>query len=136
MPKNYTESFVSNKPDIRNRDDLYLLMRSFYDKLLADPSISYLFTEVARIDLDHHLLVLVDFWDNILFGSDTYRKNAMQPHMVLHAKSPILPGHFETWLGYFKRTVDELFTGPKAFLAKERAVSIATIMKIRVKQAG
>lgn len=136
MQKNYIRFFVKNKPDIRNRDDLYLLMRSFYSKLLADPSISYLFTDVARIDLDHHLPVLVDFWDNILFDSDTYRKNAMQPHMDLHARSPLLPQHFETWLGYFKKTVDDFFTGPKAFLAKERAVSIATIMKIRVKQAG
>ena len=122
--------------DIETREDLFLLMQGFYSKLLADPSISYLFTEVAKVNLEEHLPVLVDFWDNLLFGSDTYRKNAMQPHMDLHAKSPILPHHFETWLGYFKETVDELFTGPKAFLAKERAVSIATIMKIRVKQAG
>lgn len=122
--------------DIQNREDLLLLLRSFYKKLLGDPSISYLFTEVAKINLEHHLPVLVDFWDNILFDSDTYRKNAMQPHMVLHARSPLLPHHFETWLSYFKKSVDELFIGPTAFLAKERAVSIATIMKIRVKQAG
>ena len=121
--------------DISNREDLYLLMKRFYAKLLADPSISYLFTDIAKINLEHHLPVLVDFWDNILFDSDTYRKNAMQPHMALHAKSPLMPQHFETWLGYFKATVDELFTGPVAFRAKERAVSIATIMKIRVKQA-
>ena len=41
--------------------------------------ISYLFTDIAKIDLEHHLPVLVDFWDSILFNSDTYRKNAMQP---------------------------------------------------------
>ena len=111
-------------------------MQQFYKKLLADPSISYLFTDIAKIDLDHHLPVLVDFWDNILFGSDTYRKNAMQPHITLHAKSPIEDHHFETWLKYFKASVDESFEGEKAFQAKERATSIATIMKIRVKQAG
>lgn len=122
--------------DIETREDLLLLMRAFYGKLLANPSISYLFTEVAKIDLEQHLPVLVDFWENILFGSDTYRKNALQPHMDLHAKSPILPRHFETWLGYFKETVDELFNGPVASQAKVRAESIATIMKIRIKQAG
>ena len=59
------------KHDIENREDLLKLVTSFYDKLLADPSISYLFTDVAKIDLDHHLPVLVDFWDMILFHSDT-----------------------------------------------------------------
>jgi hemoglobin len=127
---------LNNKPDISNRQDLLFLMQQFYNKLLANPSISYLFTDIAKINLEHHLPVLVDFWDNILFESDSYRKNAMQPHMTLHAQSPIEDHHFETWLQYFKTTVDENFEGEKAFLAKERATSIATIMKIRVKQAG
>ncbi len=122
------------KRDIENREDLLLLMQSFYRKLLADNSISYLFTEVARINLEEHLPVLVDFWDNILLGSDTYRKNAMQPHLDLHAASPLLPHHFETWLRYFTTTVDELFEGQKAFLAKERATSIATVMRIKISQ--
>jgi hemoglobin len=124
------------KKDISSREDLLLLVTRFYDKLLGDDSISYLFTDIAKINLDHHLPVLVDFWDNILFGADSYRKNAMQPHMDLHAKSPLLPHHFDTWLLYFSQTVDELFEGEKAFMAKERALSIATIMKIKIKQPG
>ena len=63
--------------DIENREDLLLLVKRFYNKLLADASISYLFTEIAKINLEHHLPVLVDFWDSILFQSDTYQKNAM-----------------------------------------------------------
>lgn len=127
---------MNRKSDIANRNDLLLLMQEFYKKLLADSSISYLFTDVARIKLEHHLPILVDFWDSVLFGSDTYRKNAMQPHMNLHMQSPILSHHFETWLRYFKSTVDELFEGERAFIAKEKATSIATIMKIKVKQIG
>lgn len=122
------------KKDIANRDDLLLLVTQFYEKLLNDESISYLFTDIAKIDLDHHLPVLVDFWDSILFHSDAYHKNAMQPHIILHQKSPLQPHHFETWLRYFNETVDELFEGEKAFLAKERALSIATIMKIKLIQ--
>jgi hemoglobin len=124
------------KKDIESRKDLFFLVGRFYEKLLQDPSISYLFTEVAKINLEHHLPVLVDFWDSILFQSDTYRKNAMQPHMDLHAKSPLLPRHFETWLRYFKESVDENFEGKTAFLAKERATSIATVMKIKLQQPG
>lgn len=122
--------------DIENRDDLLLLVTKFYEKLLADETISYIFTDVAQIDLKHHLPVLVDFWDAILFQSDTYRKNAMQPHLDLHIKSPLQKHHFETWLGYFKESVDENFEGEMAFLAKERATSIATVMQIKVSQLG
>src|SRR5574339_1240657 len=109
------------KKDISNRQDILLLVTRFYEKLLADSSISYLFTDVARIDLPHHLKTLIDFWDNILFQNDVYRKNAMEPHLILHRKSPLNKQHFETWLKYFTETVDELFEGEKAFGAKERA---------------
>lgn len=122
------------KKDIENREDLLQLLTHFYNKLLSDNSISYLFTDIAKIDLPHHLDILVDFWDSILFQHDTYRKNAMQPHMMLHQKSPLQKHHFETWLGYFNETVDELFEGEKAFIAKERALSIATVMRIKVSQ--
>ena len=122
------------KKDIANRDDILELLTHFYNKLLSDKSISYLFTDVAKIDLHHHLDTLVNFWDSLLFQTDAYRKNAMQPHMILHQKSPLQKHHFQTWLKYFNETVDELFEGEKAFLAKERALSIATVMQIKISQ--
>lgn len=125
---------MPDKKDITNREDLLLLIQEFYKRLLADNSISYLFTDVAKINPAHHFSILVDFWDSMLFQSDTYRKNAMQPHMVLHQKSPLTAHHFETWLRYFKETVDELYTGANAFIIKERATSIATIMQIKTRQ--
>ena len=105
------------KHDIENREDLLKLVTSFYDKLLADPSISYLFTDVAKIDLDHHLPVLVDFWD-----------------MILNSQSPLNAEHFKTWLRYFNATLDELFEGEITEQAKQRAQSIATVMQTKIAQ--
>lgn len=122
------------KKDITNREDLLLFVTLFYEKLLKDDSINYLFTDVAKINLHHHLEVLVDFWENILFQKDSYRKNAMQPHMILHQKSPLQKQHFETWLKYFNESIDELFDGEKVFLAKQKALSIATVMQIKIAQ--
>ena len=122
------------KTDIGSRADLKLLMETFYGKLLADASISYLFTDIAKIDLTKHLPVLVDFWESILFQADTYRKNAMKIHTDLHKQSPLQAQHFKTWLGYFHETVDELFEGEKAELVKQRATSIATVMQIKIIQ--
>lgn len=109
-----------------------LLMEQFYGKLLADESIGYLFTDIAKINLATHLPLLVDFWEMVLFNSDSYRKNAMGPHMALHQKSPLKKHHFETWLKHFNETVDELFEGEKAFLAKQRAQSVANLMQIKI----
>ena len=122
------------KKDISNREDLLKLLTLFYNRLLSDRSISYLFTDIAKIELSHHLDILVNFWDSVLFQNDVYRKNAMQPHLILHQQSPLQKHHFETWLKYFNDSVDELFEGEKAFLAKERALSIATVMQIKISQ--
>jgi hemoglobin len=83
------------KKDISCREDLFHLVSKFYDKLLSDDLINYLFTDVAKINLQNHLPIPVDFWDSVLFQSDTYYKNAMQPHITLHKKSPLQPQHFE-----------------------------------------
>jgi hemoglobin len=122
------------KKDIANREDLLLLVKSFYEKLLGDPSISYIFTDVAKLDLEAHLPILVDFWDMVLFQSDTYQKNALQLHMHLHKQSPLTAEHFNTWLNYFNNTIDELYEGRIALLAKQRAKSIATVMQIKIAQ--
>src|SRR6185295_4663945 len=70
------------KKDISNREDLLKLLKLFYNKLLGDRSISYLFTDIAKIDLPHHLDILVNFWDSVLFQNDVYRSNANKDQPV------------------------------------------------------
>ena len=124
------------KQDITSRADIMRLMETFYDRLLADPSISYLFTDVAGIDMAEHIPIIADFWESVLFQADTYHRNAMKPHMVLHGKSPLTKAHFDTWLGHFRSVVEDMFAGEKAFQAIERATSISTLMQIKIKQLG
>lgn len=123
------------KPDISSREDIEQFIALFYKKLLADDSISHFFIDVVKIDLEQHLPVLVDFWEMILFQKDKYRNNPMAIHMALHKQSPLEPSHFETWLNYFSETVDELFEGPVANTAKQRAESIAAVMQAKLKNS-
>lgn len=118
--------------DIQTRADIELLMQEFYNRLLADPSISYIFTDVAKIDLPSHLPHLADFWEMTLFHTGGYRKNVMQLHLDLNAQEKLTNEHFDTWLSHFNATVDSLFSGEIAEIAKTRALSIATIMKLKV----
>lgn len=118
--------------DIQNRDDILLIMQNFYKKLLADDKINYIFTTVANIDLDAHFPILVNFWDSMLFHSQTYQSNAMLPHLVLAKKTPFSKEHFYIWLRYLEQSVNELFQGEKADEMKSRANAIAAVMRIKV----
>jgi hemoglobin len=118
--------------DIENKADIELLMSTFYSKLLSDPAISYIFTDVAQIDLDAHLPHIVSFWEQTLFNTGGYRTNVMQLHIDLNSKEKLTDAHFNVWLGHFFNTTDALFSGINSEKIKTRAQSIATVMKIKI----
>lgn len=123
---------MSSNADITSRADIEIVIEDFYKKLLADELVGYIFTEVIQLNLAEHLPRLVDFWEDQLLGSNKYFGNPMRVHMNLHLKEPLQKEHFERWLQYFHETIDSRFQGPKAYLAKERALSIATVMQIKL----
>jgi hemoglobin len=116
------------KRDIENREDIDLLMQVFYSRAISDDVIGYIFTEVAHLDLDHHLPIIGDFWETMLFRSGDYAKhgrNPLQVHADLNDKSPLEFEHFERWLEIFNTAVDENFSGERADFIKLRANAIA-----------
>lgn len=125
------------KKDIENRADIYKLVKLFYVKLMSDELMMHFFEDFKDPEhLETHLQTLVDFWDNILFYSGGYRKNAMQPHLDLQQQKPFSEVHFNRWLSGFNDTIDELFEGEMAHTAKSRALSIATVMKIKISEVN
>lgn len=116
------------KRDIDNRADIDLLMREFYARAMQDEAIGYIFTEVAKLDLDHHLPIIGDFWESMLFGTGVYQKHGRNPLMVhrdLDEKSPLTAEHFSRWLDLFEHCVDKDFVGERAEFIKLRARAIA-----------
>ena len=120
------------KKDISNRADIQQLVDIFYIKVRADETIGYLFNEVAQVNWEQHLPRMYDFWENILFQTGSFKGNPMAAHVQLHQKSPLSAAHFDRWQQLFLATVDELFEGDMAELIKQRALSIATMMRIKV----
>lgn len=118
--------------DIESKEDLEMLMDAFYSKALQNPIIGSFFTEIAKIDLKKHLPKIVAFWDQQLFRTIGYKENVMQIHKNLNTQQKIEKLHYETWLSLFNDTVDKNFKGTKANLIKTRALSIATIMQIKI----
>ena len=120
--------------DIQNQDDLYLLVDEFYKKLLTDPEISYIFTDVVKIKILEHLPILVMFWSQAILGTGGYTNNLTKIHLDINTKEHLTPELFKIWLHHFYTTVDENFKGEKAEQIKTQALSIATIMQIKIKQ--
>lgn len=118
--------------DIENREDLEILLSKFYSKLLSDETINYIFTDIAKIDLESHLPKIIDFWNLSLFGKGDYSSNVMKIHLDLSAVEKLNEKHFKTWLNNFYRTVDENFSGKNAEIIKTKALSIATVMQIKI----
>jgi len=121
--------------DIESREDIFVVVSEFYKKLLDDTLMKHFFEKFTHEnELEEHLQTLVDFWDNTIFYSGTYQKNAIQPHIDLNKINPFQKIHFQTWLQHFHHSIDENFKGETAEIAKNRATSIATVMQIKIIQ--
>lgn len=120
--------------DIQTQQDLYHLVDEFYKKLLADERISYIFTDVVKIKIEEHLPILVTFWSQGILGTGGYTKNLTQIHLDINEKEYLSPELFTIWLTHFNNSVDENFKGEKAEKIKTQALSIATIIQIKISQ--
>ncbi|PSL49833.1 hemoglobin [Chitinophaga niastensis] len=122
------------KQEIANRNDIALLVDSFYEKVKEDELIGFIFNDVAKVDWPQHLPIMYDFWENLLLDTGSYGRNAMDPHFRLNKLIPLQPEYFDRWLQLFEATVGEHFTGEKATLAVTRARSIKGIMALKMNQ--
>lgn len=121
------------KTDIRNREDLTLLISTFYGKVRRHTKLSPFFNETIK-DWDVHTSTLTDFWETNLFFVARYKGNPVQVHQDVDASfnHSIEQAHFGHWLELWFTTVDDLFEGEKATLAKERARNMSHMMFIRI----
>ena len=124
------------KVDISSRADIEKFIGNFYDTVKLDKTIGYIFTEVVEMNWETHIPVIVDFWETILLDNPVYKKNAMEVHYELNKKIPLQKEHFTSWLQLFNASVDNLFEGKIADLAKTRAKSIAGIMLFKMENTN
>ena len=118
--------------DIVSRADIDVLIHSFYEKAMSDQLIGHFFTEVVSLDLEKHLPHIADFWETTLLHRPVYKGNPIPPHQAMHKKSPMTKAHFDRWVSLFTDTVADLYQGPTATMAMQRAQSIATVMQIKI----
>ncbi|MGB3414302.1 MAG: group III truncated hemoglobin [Microbacteriaceae bacterium] len=121
--------------DIENRLDIEGLVEGFYRRVFADEIIGPIFTDIAKLDLEHHLPIMTDFWETVLFRTGSYSRNALKLHLMLNEKFPLQREHFDRWLEIWQQNVDDYFTGEAANFAKLQAERIAGSMGNRMSAA-
>ncbi len=124
------------KKDIENRTDIEKLVNTFYERVKNNETISHYFTQVVKVKWERHLPVMYDFWENVLFYSGSYAGNPMRVHKTINKRHNFADKDFDVWIELFIQTIDQLFEGEKAELARQRAISIATVMKLKILHPG
>lgn len=122
---------MKGKRDISNREDIILMVDSFYEKVQRNEELNHVFNEVAKLNWKKHLPKMYDFWESVVFRNPVYKGNPMEIHKQLHSKLPLSKAMFDKWLTLFNENIDELFEGDLARDAKTRALSIATMIQMK-----
>ena len=116
--------------EIKNKDDVKILVDEFYQKVRKDPIIGGVFA--SRISDDAwpiHLERMYSFWNTVLFGEADYRGNPFSKHRDL----PIQDIHFERWINLLEETIAAHFEGEKAEEVIMRAHKMGALFQSKLK---
>ncbi|MFK7904203.1 MAG: group III truncated hemoglobin [Chitinophagales bacterium] len=126
------------KKDIEGRGDIEVLIDAFYTRVKEDEVIGHFFTEVITLSWEHHIPVMYNFWEAVLFEVGGYKGNPVLKHIALHQKQALTQVHFSQWKKLFFETLDEHFEGQKVEDAKKKVGMMERLMlyKIEASEGG
>jgi hemoglobin len=114
--------------DVETMEDVQNLVNTFYGRIREDELLGPIFNDTIQDRWPEHLEKMYSFWQTILLQEHTYSGRPFFPHMKL----PIHKEHFDHWLSLFFQTVDELFQGKRAELAKWQGNRMADMFQVKL----
>lgn len=123
---------MANK-DIKTREDVFLLVSSFYDKVRKNDLLGPFFNGKIK-DWNEHLERLTTFWESSLFLKTKYYGDPLEAHVKVDRESgnKINELHFGIWLNLWFETINEHFEGENAENAKRRARKMGTFLYLKI----
>ena len=114
------------KKALGERADIELLIDRFYEKVLQSPELSYYFVH-AIPNWDFHKERFIKYWTSQILFSDEYPETPLHQHVAVDERyqRSFTKHHFDLWAQLWVNTVDELFVGERAELAKESGANMA-----------
>lgn len=113
------------RAEIKDSNDIKVLVDSFYARVSKDELLAPIF--LGRVtDMTAHLESMYKFWQGVLMNESpseplSYDRVSLSKHEDLQ----LMNQHFVRWLSLFLDTIDDLYTGPTAELAKVRVIRMA-----------
>ena len=114
---------------ICNRNDIHVLVNSFYSKIREDELLGPIFnSHIPEDKWPEHLDKLTDFWETNLFGIAKFKGSPTQKHINVdkNLKYSIEQKHFGRWLQLWFETINALYEGEYADKAKNAARKMST----------
>jgi len=121
------------KADIVERKDIKHLVVAFYKKVRKHNTLGPIFNQIIS-DWEGHFELLTDFWETQLFLNRKYHGNPVSSHQVVDEKmnNSVTLEHFGLWLNIWFETIDELYEGETAWIAKNRAQKMSTMLFLKI----
>ena len=124
--------------DIESREDINLLVTSFYAKVRQDDFIGPIFNRSIPDGLwPWHMNKITDFWETVVFGVAKFKGNPKERHQSVDRmeNETITQAHFGRWLQLWYAEVNELFEGSKANAIKDRARIMSTALFLGIAES-
>lgn len=124
---------MGKKTDIQTRAHIQLLVETFYSKIRVHDDLGPIFITIIK-DWESHYELLTDFWETQLFLKRKYHGNPVTVHQEVDDKmgNSITSEHFGLWLNVWFATIDDLFAGETAWIAKNRAQKMSTMLFMKI----
>lgn len=106
---------MTDRPTLTSREDISLLVSSFYEKVRQDSVLAPIFNGIIT-NWDAHLETLTDFWESQLFLKRKYMGDHIRAHQKTDdfMQNTMTMEHSGIWLNLWFATIDELFSGETA----------------------
>jgi hemoglobin len=114
--------------DVKTGNDVGVLVGRFYRAAIPDPLLGLVF-ERFGVDWSNHIPKLVAYWEHVLLGLPGPATNTVGAHAAVQHVAPFGDVHIARWVGLWEETVDEMYVGPVADLAKARAHQVGRALR-------
>ncbi|RYX83138.1 group III truncated hemoglobin [bacterium] len=118
--------------DISTREDIEVLVSTFYGAVRNDTLLGDLFARQIGTDWEGHEERVCDFWETILLGNPKFKSRALLGHLNVDEVCPLCPFHFQRWCQLFQNAVQSNFEGEMAERAQCRAVAMSVTMQTQL----
>jgi hemoglobin len=112
------------------KDHIKKLVSYFYQRVQKDEVLGPIFNDVAKVDWDHHIPLICEFWNSIMLKTNEYHSNAYRKHVILGEKIKLTEEHFIRWFTLFKKEAFKHLPHQEAELITKKAEMIAESLKI------